>query len=204
VRNCSCSAMSRCTSLRIAKAGQRAVRGPSSDLKASDRPPTRPPPRSGTPAEQPRPPWGPAGRRRDRERPFAAPPTPSILASFVIRPHDAVGRRGGAKNSGVVCKATSKVTRCLRSGRGPAIRGETCRGWGAAPASKAGERATVAKEDGEGKRGGSGGFAHNFIISWQNKSQFFFSPGWEGQKNPCPLFRAEIQVSNSSNNKSQY
>ena len=27
---------------------------------------------------------------------------------------------------------------------------------------------------------------------------FFFSPGWEGPKNPCPLFRAEIQVSNSN------
>ena len=40
------------------------------------------------------------------------------------------------------------------------------------------------------------------IRSWlssrteERRVQFF--PGWEGPKNPCPLFRAEIQVSNSN------
>ena len=34
--------------------------------------------------------------------------------------------------------------------------------------------------------------------SWVSYPLLFFFPGWEGQKNPCPLFRAEIQVSNSN------
>ena len=46
------------------------------------------------------------------------------------------------------------------------IRGETWGGWGppAAPASKAGEKVTVAEEeDGEGRGGVSGGFAEGRV-----------------------------------------